>query len=177
MTESTKARTAGPPIPESQSPDRDYPQMVGERGLIEPAPRRVRGYSDGTLVFDTTRAHYVWEIAYYPQYYVPLADVRPDVLVPEGYRQHSPRGDIVLHGLKVGDAARPHAAKVLADSPIDGLSATARFEWAALDAWYEEDEQVFVHPRNPYVRVDALRSTRPSRLSAAGCATSWWRWA
>ena len=73
MTESTKARTAGPPIPESQSPDRDYPQMVGERGLIEPAPRRVRGYSDGTLVFDTTRAHYVWEIAYYPQYYVPSA--------------------------------------------------------------------------------------------------------
>jgi uncharacterized protein (DUF427 family) len=66
MTESTKARTAGPPIPESQNPDRDYPQMVSQRGLIEPAPRRVRGYFDGTLVFDTTRAYYVWEIAYYP---------------------------------------------------------------------------------------------------------------
>jgi hypothetical protein len=24
-----------------------------------------------------------------------------------------------------------------------------RFEWDSLDAWYEEDEQVFVHPRNP----------------------------
>jgi hypothetical protein len=52
MTESTKARTAGPPIPESQNPDRDYPQMVSQRGLIEPAPRRVRGYFDGTLVFE-----------------------------------------------------------------------------------------------------------------------------
>ena len=69
MTESVKARTGGPPVPESQSPDRDYPQVVSERGLIEPAPRRVRGYFDGTLIFDTTRAHYVWEIAYYPQYY------------------------------------------------------------------------------------------------------------
>ena len=29
----------------SPTPDRDYPQLLGERGLIEPAPRRVRGYS------------------------------------------------------------------------------------------------------------------------------------
>jgi uncharacterized protein (DUF427 family) len=43
-----------------------------------------------------------------------------------------------------------------------------RFDWAALDAWFEEDEQVFVHPRNPYVRVDALRSTRPMRVELDG---------
>jgi uncharacterized protein (DUF427 family) len=45
---------------------------------------------------------------------------------------------------------------------------TARFDWAALDAWYEEDEQVFVHPRNPYVRVDALRSHRAVRVELDG---------
>lgn len=44
----------------------------------------------------------------------------------------------------------------------------ARFDWDALDAWYEEDEQVFVHPRNPYVRVDALRSHRHVRASLEG---------
>jgi uncharacterized protein (DUF427 family) len=43
-----------------------------------------------------------------------------------------------------------------------------RFEWAALDAWFEEDERVFVHPRNPYVRVDALRSTRTVRVELEG---------
>jgi uncharacterized protein (DUF427 family) len=146
----------------------DYPRMLTPVNHVEPVPRRIRAVLGNITVLDTTRALYVWEWSNYPQYYVPLADVRPDVLVPEGYRQHSPRGDIILHGLKVGDAARPHAAKVLADSPIDGLSATARFEWAALDAWYEEDEQVFVHPRNPYVRVDALRSTRPLRIELEG---------
>ena len=31
-----------------------------------------------------------------------------------------------------------------------------------MDAWFEEDEQVFVHPRNPYTRVDILPSSRPS---------------
>jgi hypothetical protein len=74
--------TAVPP-----TPDRDYPQLLGERGLIEPAPRRVRGYFDKTLVFDTARAHYVWEIAYYPQYYIPTSDVRMDHLRDENHVQ------------------------------------------------------------------------------------------
>lgn len=44
----------------------------------------------------------------------------------------------------------------------------ARFEWSALDEWYEEDERVFVHPRDPYTRVDALRSTRQVRIELDG---------
>jgi uncharacterized protein (DUF427 family) len=51
---------------------------------------------------------------------------------------------------------------------VDGLSGTVRFEWAALDAWFEEDERVFVHPRNPYARVDAVRSTRELRVELDG---------
>jgi len=51
---------------------------------------------------------------------------------------------------------------------IVGVAGTARFDWNALDAWYEEDEQIFVHPRNPYVRVDALRSHRRVRASLEG---------
>lgn len=44
------------------------------------------------------------------------------------------------------------------------LPGLLRFRWEAFDAWYEEDEQVFVHPRNPYARVDALRSSRHVRV-------------
>ena len=40
--------------------------------------------------------------------------------------------------------------------------------WDAVDAWFEEDEQVFGHPRNPYHRVDCLRSERRLRVEAAG---------
>ena len=38
--------------------------------------------------------------------------------------------------------------------------------WDAVDAWFEEDEEIFGHPRNPYHRVDCLRSrgTSGSRL-------------
>lgn len=63
---------------------------------------------------------------------------------------------------------RPGSVRVFGDEAIDGVAGTARFDWDALDAWYEEDEQVFVHPRNPYVRVDALRSHRHVRASLAG---------
>ncbi len=146
----------------------DYPAMITPVDHIEPVPRRVRATLAGETVLDTIRALYVWESAYYPQYYIPTADVREEFLVPEGFRQHSPRGEVELHGLQVGDTVRPHAAKILRASDIDGLSQTARFEWDALDAWFEEDDRVFVHPRSPYVRVDALRSTRLVRVELDG---------
>ena len=41
-------------------------------------------------------------------------------------------------------------------------------EWGAVDSWFEEDEQVFGHPRNPFHRVDCLRSQRRLRVEAAG---------
>lgn len=142
----------------------DYPAMIAPINHVEPVPRRVRAVLAGQTVLDTTHALYVWEGPYYPQFYIPIADVRPDVLESEGQTQHSPRGLLEVQSVRVGDVHRAHAARVLADSPIDGLSGTVRFEWAALDSWFEEDEQVFVHPRSPYVRVDALRSTRRVRI-------------
>lgn len=65
----------------------DYPQMAATRGRIEPAPRRVRGYLGHVLVFDTSAARYVWEVPYYPQYYIPLADVRMEFLRDENHPQ------------------------------------------------------------------------------------------
>jgi uncharacterized protein (DUF427 family) len=38
--------------------------------------------------------------------------------------------------------------------------------FGAVDAWYEEDEEFFGHPRNPYHRIDCLRSSRPLRVEA-----------
>jgi uncharacterized protein (DUF427 family) len=119
-------------------------------------------------VLDTTGALYVWEWPHYPQYYIPLADVGSDLIVSESGTQATRRGTVELHALHVGDVQRPRAAKLLTDSSIEGLSGTVRFDWDALDAWFEEDERVFVHPRSPYVRVDALRSTRNVRIELDG---------
>jgi uncharacterized protein (DUF427 family) len=146
----------------------DFPATLTTANHVEPVPRRIRAVLAGETVLDTTRALYVWEWPFYPQYYIPLADVRRDLLVAEGQIRQSRRGTEDLHALKVGDAQRPHAARVLGESPVEGLAGTVRFEWDALDAWYEEDERVLVHPRSPYVRVDALRSTRTVRIELDG---------
>ena len=148
--------------------DRDYPRMIAGTDHAEPAPRRVRATLSGELIFDSTRARYVWEWPYYPQYYIPVEDVNARFLVDEQREQRLRQGTARRHGLQAGGAARPGTVRVFGDEAIDGVAGTARFDWDALDAWYEEDEQVFVHPRNPYVRVDALRSHRHVRASLEG---------
>ena len=137
---------------------------------VEPAPRRVRGFLNGVAVFDTLEALYVWERPAYPQYYIPLKDVNAEVLVEEDRDEDLHRGRAKRHGLRAGDVSRPGSAHVFVDSPLDGVAGTVRFEWSALDAWFEEDEQIFVHPRNPYARVDALRSSRDVRVELKGVA-------
>ena len=36
--------------------------------------------------------------------------------------------------------------------------------WDAVDSWFEESEEVYGHPRNPYHRIDILRSERWLRV-------------
>jgi uncharacterized protein (DUF427 family) len=38
--------------------------------------------------------------------------------------------------------------------------------WDAVDSWFEEAEEVFGHPRNPYHRIDCLRSDRHLTVEA-----------
>lgn len=146
----------------------DYPQKIVPVNHIEPAPRRVRAFLGGVAVFDTTRALYVWESPHYPQYYIPLGDVNAAVLVDEGHVEHLLRGTARRHGMAVGEISHAGAAHVYGADALAGLADTVRFDWDGLDAWYEEDEEVFVHPRDPYTRVDALRSTRPVRIELDG---------
>ncbi len=146
----------------------DYPAMIARINQVEPVPRRIRGVLAGETVVDTVRALYVWEWSNYPQYYIPVEDVLTGVLVDEDHIRRTRTGPVRMHGVRVGDTRRDGVARVLTDSTVDGLNGTVRFDWAALDSWFEEDEQVFVHPRNPYVRVDAVRSTRSVRVELEG---------
>ena len=146
----------------------DYPAQIVPIGHVEPVPRRVRAFLGGRKVLDTTRARYVWESVDYPQFYIPADDVEHQLLEREGSTIQTRRGTAELFALRVGDIVRAHAVKHYASSPLAGLEGTMRFEWSALDEWYEEDELVFVHPRSPYTRVDALRSNRPLRVELEG---------
>ncbi len=58
----------------------------------------------------------------------------------------------------VAEAARPE--------PI--AAGYVHVPWDAVEEWYEEDERVFGHARNPYHRVDCLRTARHLRVEVAG---------
>jgi uncharacterized protein (DUF427 family) len=146
----------------------DYPQAIVPVNQVEPVPRRIRAYLADRLVLDTTAALYVWEWPFYPQYSIPMGDIDASLLVDEHHKEHLRMGTAEQFGVRVRDVHRPGVAHRYSNSEIDGIVGTVRFDWSALDSWFEEDEEVFVHPRNPYTRVDALRSTRTVRVELDG---------
>jgi uncharacterized protein (DUF427 family) len=145
-----------------------YPQMIAPAGHVEPVPRRIRAFLGGEPILDTDRAIYVWEWPNYPQYYLPASDFVDGALVDEDHQSHLKRGTVQRHGLRGGGVSRPGAARLYTAAEDERLVGTVRVDWEAADAWFEEDEQVFVHPRNPYTRVDAIRSTRTVEVSLGG---------
>jgi uncharacterized protein (DUF427 family) len=135
---------------------------------VEPSVKRIRAYLAGRLVADTRHPSLVWEIPYYPAYYIPLADVAAE-LAPTGKTEHSPsRGDAEIYDVRVDGAVASGGAKRYPDSPLATLRDLVRFEWAAMDEWLEEDEPVYTHPRDPYHRVDILASSRHVRVDVDG---------
>jgi uncharacterized protein (DUF427 family) len=144
-------------------------QEARGRSKIEPSPKRVRIVMGGEVIADTTDALWVWENPWYPQYYVPLRDIREGALEPTATMTRSPtRGSARHFTVRGGGRVAVDAAWCHEDSPIDELRDRIRFDWAAMDAWFEEDEEVFVHPRNPYTRVDILASSRHVEVEVGG---------
>jgi uncharacterized protein (DUF427 family) len=138
------------------------------RVRIEAGRKRVRAYLAGELVADTRQPLLVWEWPYFPVYYIPAADIRAD-LVAAGTTDHSPsRGDAEIYHVKVSGAAADGAAKRYPDSPLEELREAVRLDWAAMNEWFEEDEPVYTHPRDPYTRVDILASSRHVRVEIDG---------
>jgi len=135
---------------------------------IETGAKRVRAYLGGEAVVDSSRPVLVWEVPYYPTFYFPLADVRAG-LEADGGVAHSPsRGEGRTFSVRAGEKQAPRGALRYQDSPIEELRDLIRIDWESMDAWFEEDEEVFTHPRNPYTRVEILSSSRHVRVEVKG---------
>ena len=144
----------------SQQP---VPAVKVEQGL-----KRVRVYLAGELVADTRAPLLVWEIANYPAYYIPAADVSAE-LIPAGQHDRRPHlGEAEILHVKTAAATAELAARRYPESPVPELRDAIRLDWGAMSEWLEEDEPVYVHPRDPYKRVDILASSRLVRIELDG---------
>lgn len=141
--------------------------MPDHRVEIEPTARWVRVKLGGEFVADSKRVLLVRERGRLPLYYFPQDDVRMDWLEPA-----SNGGDegAIYYDVKVGDRVAKKAAWRYPEPAAQyaALKNHVAFTWHKMDHWYEEEEEVFVHPRDPYKRVDSMPSSRHVRVVING---------
>lgn len=136
--------------------------------FVEPTPRRIRVRLGDELVADSTRAQLL--VRYFdegrlPTYYLPQEDVRPGALVDETIGPGGQRTWAVRAG-----SERAEVGAWTHEDPTGTMAALAghvTFSWRQLE-WYEEDERVVLHARDPYTRVDTLRSSRRLQVLVGG---------
>jgi uncharacterized protein (DUF427 family) len=140
--------------------------------LVDPRPaadlrytrsgRRVRARLGGVDVVDSRDAVFVWEPRRpVPLYAFPRDAFRDGALEPTEAtlgRAHPARE---AFSVRAGDRLAKDAAWTYDDPDLDDHVV---LEWGAMDSWFEEDEEVFVHPRDPYHRVDVRASARDVRI-------------
>ncbi len=130
---------------------------------FERSPRWVRVYFNSELIANSKAMMLLRESDHLPLYYFPKKDVRMDCLQPSDHTAHSDRkGGGVFWHVQVGDKIANNAAFTFHHPPGNGpkLENYVAFAWNEMDAWFEEDEEVYVYARDPYKRVDVLASSR-----------------
>ncbi len=138
---------------------------------FEPTPWRVRVSFGGETIADSRRAMLLLESKHLPVYYFPQGEVRTELLEKTDYHTHCPfKGDASYWSVKVGQWVAENAVWSYLE-PLPEAAAIRgymAFYWNKMDHWYEEDDEVFVHPRDPYKRVDVMNSSRQVRVVLGG---------
>jgi uncharacterized protein (DUF427 family) len=143
---------------------------------FEPTPRHVRVRFGGADIAQSKHAllmmgGYKPPLYELSNYYFPRADVRMGLLLPSEHRSRcAARGEATHWSVRAGGREAAGEAWSYESPPPgwEGIRGHVAFGWNAMDAWFEEDEEVFVHPRDPHHRVDVLRSSRHVRVRIDG---------
>lgn len=141
------------------------------RLFLHPFPRRVRASFGGETVLDSDRGQLLHESNLLPRLYVPWEDVRRDLLTPTDHHTTcSFKGEASYWSLSAGGRTAENAVWSY-PTPIPEvrwLAPYAGFYWDPFDAWYDEEEEVHGHLRDPFHRTDVRQSGRHLRVTAGG---------
>jgi uncharacterized protein (DUF427 family) len=144
---------------------------AGRSLYVEPTPKRIRAQVAGETIADSRKALILSESGLQPVYYFPREDVRRELFEPTERHTKCPiKGEASYYSIRVGDREVRNGAWYYPD-PIEGAEPIAdmiAFYWDRIDRWLEEDEEIHVHPRDPYHRIDVLDSSRHVRISLDG---------
>jgi uncharacterized protein (DUF427 family) len=138
--------------------------------MVEKTSRWVRVKFGGEFVADSRRALLLRQYGpgRLPTYFFPKTDIRLEYLDP-GNRP-DPQDEVKFWDVRVGNQVAENGAWTFKE-PVEDLSALRdhlSFSWRKMEGWFEEEEQVFVHARDPYKRVDIIESSRHVRVVVEG---------
>lgn len=138
---------------------------------IVPTPKRVRARVANTFIADTQDAVLLRRRNRPPEYLLPWKDVKRDAF-QETDRATSDEhtGNAIWYRLRVDDREVQDGALAYTE-PAAGLAVLGdyvKIAWDAVDAWFEEDEQIDVHPRDPRHRIDVRPSSREVTVHVNG---------
>jgi uncharacterized protein (DUF427 family) len=136
-----------------------------------PCPKRIKAAFDGIVIAESTDALILRETRHAPVYYFPRADVRMDLLERTDHATVcSVKGDASYWNIVAGKKTAENAAWSY-ESPISGAEKIAgyiAFYFKTMDHWYEDDDEIFIHPKDPFVRIDVRKSSQPLRVVING---------
>jgi uncharacterized protein (DUF427 family) len=145
--------------------------MTQNRIDLYQSPKWVRVRFGGQLIADSRRVLLLREKGRWPPYFFPQQDVRMDLLEESDHRtRRESVGEAMHWSVRVGAQVAMNAAWAYPD-PIPaaaGLKDLITFDWEAMDAWFEEDEELFSHARDPFHRVEAIPSSRHVKVVLDG---------
>lgn len=126
-------------------------------------PRRMRAVVAGETVLDSRRGKALHETGLLPVHYFPIEDLCQELLEPSDHRTTCPfKGEASYWSVRAGGTFVENAVWSYPD-PIDGappLAGYAALYFDRMDSWFEEDQEVYAHPRDPYHRVDVRAASR-----------------
>jgi uncharacterized protein (DUF427 family) len=139
---------------------------------FEPTERRIRVEFADTIVADSATAMLMCEPGHLPVYYLPFDDIRMDLMQRTNQSTVCPHKGPAAYWTLTANGRTAENALWAYPEPYEhappGIKDYAAFYWNKMDRWFEEDEEVFVHPRDPRKRIDAIRSSRRVEIVLAG---------
>jgi uncharacterized protein (DUF427 family) len=157
MTSSTTV--SSPP----KSPRSEQRPSLPTEIRVDRTAKRIRVFFAGKLLGDSVSARLGYSTGRHPEYLIPVVDINwAHVAVDNGELIESPLGSYIPVRTELGgrEIGRRHT---------DGLGAGhASFDFDSMDAWFEEDEQIWFHARDPFRRVEVTESSRLVEVTVNG---------
>jgi len=148
-----------------------FTHMPDHEVEVLPTDKWVRVFFGGQAIADSRRVLLLRSRERTPVYLFPAEDVRLTALAPAGRSEPAAGlGPATYWHVNAGGRTAENAARQFTQPPEARslMRDHIAFEWNQMDAWFEEGEQVYAHPADPFHRIDVRHSSRHVRVVVAG---------